>query len=350
MKNLLLLSVIALLLAACNNNPEKIFKGELIIVNNPSTDKLTGKKINLDGLYAGALSVRDSIISFAYHNYGNYHVANFNVNTGRHIGNFFKKGQGPGEFIDFYRLHPGANYDFWIDEFNKRHYVLVDMSTGEEKKRINLSTFKKKGFSPFIQAFILDDSLLIAVNQPEIKNLDYDMMVPKYSIINYLSKEEIAGYELYDENLYNKLRAPGMENEHLIGTSHIKPDKSKVAGVMNYLYQLNILDLKTGELKGYRLAGTPGFEFVSTLLSPETVYSYGWANEDEKFIYIMLSNTHSPEVKPVFHVFDWDGNFVRILEPDQKGTDFALDNVQKKLYTKDDEENVWVYDVSYLYK
>jgi len=321
-------------------------------VETPSTDMLNGEKVVLNGLYAGYPIIFDSIICFLYR-YDNYFISKFDINTGKHLGIFFHRGQGTEEFLNFMPLHPESNCEFWIHEYQKRHFVLVDMSSGAEKKRINFSNFKKKGGFPFARVFILDDSLLIAVNQPETKNLNDDIMVPKLRLINYLTKEEITDYELYDEDLYNRQRGIGMDNEHLVEAYHIKPDKSKVAAIMNRLFQINILDLKTGEWKGFRVAGTHGFKFVRTPLPPtdSSYYSYYNVSVDDEFIYAILNNYHEPDVKPVIHVFDWNGNFVRILECDQKGVVFNLDNVRKKLYFKDNEEgeNVWVYDVSYLY-
>ena len=352
-KNILILTLISVFYS-CSDDSEKIFKGQLKTVEKSTTDKLIGEKIDFDSLYAGHVFVCNSFISFKHHNYGDYFVATFDINTGKHIGNSFKIGQAAEEFADYlYFLHPDSGCDFWIKEFNRQHYLLVDIVSGKVKKRIDLSDFKKTGGSPFIQAFILNDSVLLAVNQPEVKNLDDDVMTPKYWYINYLSKEEIDVFELYDENLYNKLRGGGIDNNrHLTATYYIKPDKSKVVGVMNRFYQINILDVKTQESKGYRLAGTLGFELIRTYggRGSEEQYTYRRAAVDDEYIFVMLNNLLTPEIKPIFHVFDWEGNFVRVLEVDQNGTDFDLDRAQKKLYTKDDEENVWFYDVSFLYK
>lgn len=335
------------------SDAEKIFKGSITIVKNPKTDILLGKQLILGDLYAGYPIVFDSIISFI-HEYGDYYVANFNLNNGKHLGNYMYRGQGPGEFLDFIPLHFEDNKNFWIHEYNKRQFILVDMSSGIEIKRINFLDFKKKGSFPFAHIFILNDSLLIAINQPEKKNFSNEIMVPKLTIINYLTLKEITDYHSYDESLYNKLCSFGEDQAHLLETYCIKPDKSKVVSIMTRLYQINILDLKTGKWNGYRIADTQGFNFVHTPLSitDRTYQSYYHVSVDDDFIYAMLKNIFTPDVKPVIHVFDWNGNFIRILEFDQKGTVFDIDRIQKKLYFKDqeEEENIWVYDVSYLYK
>jgi hypothetical protein len=53
------------------------------------------------------------------------------------------------------------------------------------------------------------------------------------------------------------------------------------------------------------------------------------------------------------NVFDWDGNFIRKIFLDKIILNIALDPVNKYLYvdtTGEDEEEIYRYDVSYLYK
>ena len=224
------------------------------------------------------------------------------------------------------------------------------MSTGKEKKRIDFSTYKKEGIYPFSRILILNDSLLIAVNQSEQKNVKRDIMLPKYRIINYLTNEEIADYELYDEYLYNKLRRERKTEEQLSASHSIKPDKSRIVAIMSNMFQINIFETKTGLNRGYRVVGTHGYDFVR-IPNDDRHKAYLLVSADDNFIYAMLDNLKT-NANPIIHVFNWEGVFVRILEFNQKGIHFDLDRVNKRLYFKDEEEgeNVWVYDVSYLYK
>jgi hypothetical protein len=362
MKNLLKLKISVILigsivLSSCGPNPEKIFKGEVIIVNKPSTDKLIGEKLEFDGVYTGQLIVRDSLIFFISSLYGAYNCATFNVNTGKHVGNFFNTGQGPREFISFSFMYFESGYDAWINDSRKGCYVLINMKSGEEKKRINISGLRR-GAGTDLQEVILNDSLFI-LSEFEIITLPgnkYIITPIKYRKINYLSREDVVEYDLFDLELYQKLWAGDDGGFHLSGSNSIKPDKSKIVNAMNFVYQINILDLKTGKVQGYRIAGTHGFRFVRSPLvfDPlKNVYANTYIRSitsDNIFIYVLLHNSTQSE-SVVFHVFDWNGNFVRILETDQKGMNFGFgfDDVRRKIYIKDDVENVWVYDVEYLY-
>ena len=238
MKNALFIFLVFFILFSGCSKQEEIFKGEVKFVKKPSIDKLTGEKLYLNGLYAGSPVVLDTIISFV-HYYNDYFVSSFDINTGEHIGNFLRRGQGPYEYINMGLLYPESGYDYWFNELNKRHSVLIDMSSGEERK-------------------------------------------------------------------------------------------------------------------GFRIPNTHGFNFVRVPSPPEnrSYRSYKRVSVDDDFVYAMLDNISEPDAKPVIHVFNWEGDFVRILEPDQKGTTFDLHKTYKKLYIKDEEEeeNVWVYDVNYLYE
>ena len=175
-------------------------------------------------------------------------------------------------------------------------------------------------------------------------------MLPKYWIINYLRNEEIANYELYDDDLYNKLRREGKTEEQMLENYSIKPDKNKIVGTMHSMFQINIFETKTGQIRGYRIVDTHGYDFVR-IPNDDRHKAYSLVSVDDDFIYAMLYNFRT-NVNPIIHVFNWEGVFVRILEFDQKGKHFDLDRVNKKLYFKDEEEgeNVWVYDVNYLYE
>jgi hypothetical protein len=70
---------------------------------------------------------------------------------------------------------------------------------------------------------------------------------------------------------------------------------------------------------------------------------------DDSYIYVL---EHPKEGLPygIVNVFDWDGNFVRILRIDDGNVSFAFDPVRKILYIKNDAEEITAYDLNFLYK
>lgn len=52
----------------------------------------------------------------------------------------------------------------------------------------------------------------------------------------------------------------------------IKPDGTKVVQAMVHLAQLNILDLETGHVSGYRLEGEPDFSVLKVMKNKVVFY------------------------------------------------------------------------------
>jgi hypothetical protein len=139
----------------------------------------------------------------------------------------------------------------------------------------------------------------------------------------------------------------------LYSHDRIKPDKTKLAMGMRYLRQINIMDVGTGEVTGYRVKGAPDFNILTERYRKFVSY-YLWICVDDDFIYGALNSKdkHNTAVD----VFDWNGNFRTKLILDKKMANInsiALDPVNKYLYVlttgKDTMEKVFRYDVNYLY-
>ena len=83
---------------------------------------------------------------------------------------------------------------------------------------------------------------------------------------------------------------------------------------MVHLAQLNILDLETGHVSGYRLEGEPDF---SVFKSDEKIKSYFTrVQADDNYIYAVYwgkerwERFETPHMN-IIHVYDWDGNLVQ---------------------------------------
>jgi hypothetical protein len=57
-------------------------------------------------------------------------------------------------------------------------------------------------------------------------------------------------------DIYNKRLMPPM---CLYSMDKMKPDKTKIAMGLRYLRQINIMDIETGKVTGYRVKDTPDF-------------------------------------------------------------------------------------------
>jgi hypothetical protein len=333
---------------------EKIFNGDVVIVFSPYYGMpLDGVKLKLDGIYTGTLNAYDSLIYFSSDLFGDYLTYVFNTKTGKHISSVARRGQGPDEFVALTAAaqhYVDSSICMWFFDYNKKECLLIDMVNNSVKKRFGISKLKNERAFPFSRVFILNDSLLLAFNQGDDMYNDGILTPPLYQIFNYRTNEEVAKYEIYNSFRYNNRLEPPI---CLYSQDRMKPDRTKVAMGLHYLRQINIMDIETGKVTGYRVENTPDFDILTENSAFEYVSYYLWTCVDDDYIFALLSN--KDETGTVIDVFDWNGNFIRELVLDKRiinSGSIGIDPVNKYLYIiteGKEEEVVYRYDVSYLY-
>jgi len=132
----------------------------------------------------------------------------------------------------------------------------------------------------------------------------------------------------------------------------LKPDKQKVAQVMPRLFQINIIDLNTQEITGYRMRGSPDFSIFKSDMS-DSRYYYTRVQADDQYIYALfvgdkISDKESFSKVDEVHVFDWNGNFVKKLRLSNSIREMSLNIKNNRLYGYDDvvEGVVYCYDLA----
>jgi hypothetical protein len=345
-----------LLLLSCKAK-EKIFNGDIVIVKQPATKEiLQGIELKFDGIYTGGISVYDSLIYFTSGKFPDYWIYVFNTKNGKHINSVARKGQGPDEFVGI----NGAGQHYvdnnsiyvWIHDYYKNDCLLFDLLNDSVKTKFNISKLKREQRSyPFGRVFVLNDSLLLAFSQGEEIYNDPYLLPPLYQVYNYRTNEELAKYEFYNKFKYNKRLMP---QGCLYSFDRIKPDLTKLAMGMSRLRQINIMDIETGKVTGYRIEGSPDFDILEENSAYEYAFYYLWICVDNDYIYAILNNDKD-ENHTTIDIFDWNGNFKQVLILDKKMVEIntvALDPVNKYLYILslgEKDEEVYRYDVSHLY-
>jgi hypothetical protein len=337
---------------SCQGKNETIFKGEVFIVENKSnTDVLYGQQIKFNEIYTGHISVYDSLIVFSSKKYGDHYSSVFNLKTGERINLLIKLGQGDNEYNGIHcesEFQADTAISLWYyDGFHKKHGILVDLKNNLIQNCIDFSGLPddEKMLTRF---FILNDSLLLAWHQEE-ELFEYDNMVSPalWSLFNYKTNEKLMQYDVFNNFRYHNM-------SFCLGSHDIiKPDHTKLVMTMSYLRQINIVDITTGVIKGFRVKGSPDFAYVTNSSYKDLTEYYIRSCADDNFIYAMLQKMENT----VVDVFDWNGNYLKTLTLDKKMIDkdsnIALDPINKYLYilvVGEKEEETYRYDVSYLYK
>ena len=351
-----------LLLGCTANETNDIYNGKITVFDDfPSVENIVGEKIELEDIYTGWFSVYDSLMLFEAYSHPDGFFYLFNLNTGKRVFSFAKK-----DIFPFF-YSPATDYQYemkdnmvylWTRDVDLQKLYLVNLTKSvlenklivNEEKNIKIWS-DKKGYRILSFVFILDENHCLAKNQPQIITqfpLNYKQAY--YSILNE-EDSTIREYTLYSRPLINKVSTMPFEM-YFCSYDAIHPNKKKVAMTYALLSQVDVLDLETGKLTGLRKKDTPDFHDLETKDSGFVFY-YGDISVDDTYIYATYINSLYEEFDSFssneIHVFDWDGNPVTKIITDQKFSLSSLDSVNKKLYMKNDEEDIFIYDVQFLY-
>lgn len=166
-----------LLLNYSCKNEKSYFNGTISVDNDFNiTDSIKGEKINLEDIYTGYMSVYDSVITFISAKYPDKEFYAFNLNSRKHTGSFFPKGQGPGYFYSITHTEQyvlDSSIKLWVrDDVLTGKYFLFNITRSiQEQTTLFDSTFvfnwQKEWTRPFAYTFFLDNGHILVKNQPE---------------------------------------------------------------------------------------------------------------------------------------------------------------------------------------
>ena len=363
-KNTIFFLLFSLFIGGCGDN-KSYFNGEISFFEDfLSADSLQGCQIRFDDIFTGDMYVCDSLIGFHSSKYPDSYLYVFSLNSHQYLTNFFRKGDGPDEFHQLTGFHQynnkGNDIRVWMKEIMSEKFFLLNITQSIEERKTVLDTVldlrwtNSRYFPPNSFSFFLNEEEIIIKNQSYKKNLDLpDYIPPAYCIYNIPQKIKVADIVLYIEPLI-------FENEHVWFGSYfhsidlIKPDQTKLVMAMNALCQINILDIVSKKQRGYRMKGTPDFNDLKKL--PDNMMEYYIdVCVDDDYIYAFYSERRISEDPYIInttdevHVFDWDGKPIRKIILSNEGNCLRLDAVHKKLYVKNHADEVFWYDVGYLY-
>jgi hypothetical protein len=337
---------------SCDEN-KKVFNGEIFIIKNkPDIDILYGEQIKLEGLFAGFFTVHDSLIVFSSEKYRtnlNCLSLVFNLKTGAQISSLVKVGKGPGEYTmatTTRQFHIDKEIKMWFyDYFVKKICFLVDVTNNTVSDSVDISWLKNDRKEPSSRFFFLNDSLFLAFNMEEPEYTHENIALPPvWSLYNYKTGEKLRQYDVFNRFRYKESYC-GLSSE-----DQLKPDNTKFVMPIWYFRQIGIVNIQTGEIKGYAFCENfPKYMELEKMEMSNKRY-YFRACVDDDFIYAAIKEGDNV----LIDIFDWNGNYLKRLNLDKNMDEFmALDTKNKYLYILaigEKEEEIYRYDVSYLYK
>lgn len=266
----ILIFLFCILFIRCNNG-ESYLNGNVYVVDDINiTDTLIGKKLHLDGAYFGMMKTCGSEMFFFHPRFPDYSYSCFNIKTGKHTADYLKKGAGPNEFTSVTPIIQTYEEDGDIKSLftaiNEEKAGIFNLTKSIEKKETVLDTvfnlkWRDKSLRPFIFAFIKDDTTIFAKQSAaQITLKEYNYSLPMYLKINHKNNEIEKKYNIFTNSITNK-DAKDLNETFFHSYDLMKPDKSKIVMGMSMLAQINIFDVETGKIEGFRISGTPDFDY-----------------------------------------------------------------------------------------
>lgn len=362
MKKSILLIVSILLLVNCKKT-DNYFCGHVLqtdISNNP-IDSLVGREVVLNDVCAGFMSVYDSLLLFSSSSFPEFSLYIYNLKNNELIGKYLRKGQGPEEYADPTHTEQFVcdknGLSVWIRDGYSDKIQLLNLSNSLRNQNLLIDTvltldWRNHTFVPFGYVFVLNNSGFLVRIQAERNANGY--IPDKYEIYNTQQKlaKEI---EVYKNPIFKDKHDFPVEN-YFISRDRLKPDGSKLVMVMEMMGQMNIYDIRNNSLKGFRIINTPDFDYLTKSVENYKIF-FTDVCVDDKFIYALYSNVileeegrNYPFNTNTVLVYNWDGEFVRKIVIDKLTREISIDPVNHNMFVLTNEDLIYKYDVSYLYK
>lgn len=346
------------------NKDDVYFEGNIHVVDESHKEikQVSSHLLNLHGNNYGLIAAYDSLLICCNSKLSGYVFNIFNVDTGKEIGSFCPKGQGPEDLVGghalFQLIQEGNELktlqnDLMRDRLLKWN-ITRSVQTGKTVwDTIVPFTNKADDYRSHMFVFFQSEDTILSYVNADIVN-DATVLTPYYEKRLFSTNELLQNYVLYkEESVSNSDITPA---SFFYTWDAIKPDGSKIVQVMRSLPQINIIDTRTGEVVGYRLKDGEDFSLVESDELYNKVY-YNWVHADDRFIYAVYWGKEQWEVSMeakipdlrTIYVFDWDGNLRYELQTDKTYSRIWVDPVRNRLYTQNhDTDEVYYIDLSEL--
>lgn len=352
------------LLISCNqlDYDKKYFAGNIYLVTDTiKTKNLIGKEIEIEGVYHGQINVYDSLLFYYPYQTTKHFFEIYNLKNDSLLGNFCMRGGGPNETI-------GVAYicSFYMDKgslktllyaANERRLIEWNISKSLKLQTTINDTIIAYDWEVdnhtaiYNQIFRLDDStIFVEMPQKKIRWNDKNVSLPAYEKRTIYTNEKIHSYPIFIDTPESEGTEFISREEFLSTSSHTKPDSKKAVQSVRYLQQINIINLETGEVKGFRIKGTPDFSiFEKEITNVKKNYTNIETTND--YIYALYRGARMDEsgddIQSELHVFDWNGNLIHKYNLGEVVNQITLDPVNMILYGRNGStEKIFHYDLN----
>lgn len=344
--------VVLLTMLSCNSQPYYYHSCEYTdIANNCTLEKVVhqadltslGENYNIIDM-----AIHDSIaVLFARDPRGIFPVVN--LKTLKEIGVYVSRGRAFNELTTNSHFNEILKEDDCLKavfyDLNKNKMFKWNITRSIDDKVTVFDTiieYNSKRLIPYADNFQLNKNLhLITTNGLGFRGESHKYVVPIYAVNDIISDKLERKYKIFKDSLVI-VSSDNDVSKYFYATNTMRPDRSKLAMVLSRFPQVNILDIESGAIKGFRIKDL-------TINPDNQTIFYASACCDSNYIYALFNDinlneqdrTSVPSHNSRIHVFDWEGNLVRDVELDGffqvlrcwNGLFYAIERLSGKIYT-----------------
>lgn len=344
-------------LTSCKDNG--YFNGELKKIDCNKIEKLTiaPKGESIESL-SPFFAVHDTLLFFSSPNIGEEIYKIYHVENMKYIGGFYKRGHGNGEYIAM------SIANFFYTEDNELKTLLY--APNEEKMivwNITKSILSGKTISESVADYgikdkiasyskyvpLAKDTILTYTSGRYLSSSD-EITLPTYHVRTLSTNKGVYELNVFKNAINNK--SSTVMPERFFSTSFcIKPDRTKFAEAMFRLPQINIVDIKKKEIKGFIMENGEDFSIFKTDMT-DARYYYHRIQSNDNYIFALWCGKTSEENKKYveckeLHVFDWEGNLLKKVVLTVPVGNIHLDLANNIIYSLNPaNDRIYLYHIS----
>ena len=340
---------------------ESIFQGELDYFEDHAEEtELQSHPIRLSNTFTPLVNIVDSKALCFNVTRGDFAFEIVDIRKGQILGDFCPIGHGHNEFLSLLPIQQiyqvGDEWKTMLFAPNESRMVTWNITESIKKQQTvyeHVVPYSWKDKSPVSyskQVVISDDTLLLY--RPSVSTSANDTVTAPVYQIRKLS----ANSMIRELRFFTRFLCDGDSKvlpENLLDASFsLKPDRKKFVEAMNWLPQINIVDISSGHVSGFRMKNTQDEDVFETDMDC-ALFCYKRVVSDDRYIYALWAgcarNKLSAEVAfDMVHVFDWNGKLVRKLKLDCPVSDLVMDFHDGSMYGWNTEgQMLYKYDMSF---
>lgn len=323
-----------LIVSACSH--EKHFMTDVKDVDFSHINQIVLKEdtVKIEDDFSGNICIKDSILLMCSSRYNDFLFRAYSLVSGKRIASFAPIGNSLKEFLPSTNIYldiqniSNTDWGIWTYDRSKELYKLINVSKSiSQHTTVIESTFNynniKAGFRySFGKLFFHKDYIYARMQEYMENDREYCTPVKYYKCV--IDTQLLVGDPI---DIYSNGISPD-ENLHALASKDSYNMKhGKIAIAMEFLPQLNILNLDEERVCGYRYNSYSSFKSVLENRMADKWKNIGITSNDE-YIFVLTTQNFENEFPPCgnrIYVFNWNGCPLQILEVVSPLTSISID-------------------------